>query len=90
MENREMYDEINALIGAAAKALDTSEADVVTGIEQGRLAMEMLVDEKGQNYLAVSCDGKEARVYPGAIFRADDRPDAVEDEDCDSGCTCGH
>ncbi len=96
MENREMFDEINALIGAVAKALDTSETDVITAIEQGRLAMEMLVDEKGQNYLAVSCDDKEARVYPGAIYRAGDRPDAIdpaaidEDEDCGGGCTCGH
>lgn len=104
MEDREMYDEINALIGAAAKALDTSEMEVITAIEQGRLdtedvvekcprgdAMEMLTDDKGMNYVSVTMDGREARIYQGAIFRADDRPDADDDEDCGGGgCSCGH
>lgn len=91
MEQREMYDEINALIGAVAKALDTSEMEVVTAIEQGRLAMEMLTDEQGQNFVSVTCDGREARVYQGAIFRAGDRPEPVdEDDECGGGCTCGH
>lgn len=90
MEHREMYDEINALIGAVAKALDTSEMEVVTAIEQGRLAMEMLTDDQGQNYVSVICDGREARIYQGAIFRADDRPELDEDDGCGGGCTCGH
>lgn len=89
-----MYDEINALIGAVAKALDTSEMEVVTAIEQGRLSMEMETDEQGRNYLAVACDGKSARVYQGAIFREGDRPEpapqSVDDEDCGGGCSCGH
>lgn len=75
MENREMFDEINALVGSVAKALEVSEMEVVTAIEQGRLAMELTTDEAGQNYLAVSCDGKAARVYAGAIFRpGEDKP----------------
>lgn len=90
MENREMFDEVNALIGAVAKALDTSEMEVVTAIEQGRLAMEMLVDEEGRNYLAVNCDGKAARVYQGAIFREGDHPESEPEDDCGGGCSCGH
>lgn len=98
MENREMYDEINALIGAVAKALDTSEMEVVTAIEQGRLAMEMLTDDEGRNFIQVAFDGRNVRIYQGAIFREGDRPNglvedkpkAEADEDCGGGCTCGH
>jgi hypothetical protein len=88
MENREMYDEINALIGAVAKAFDTSEAEVVTAIEQGRLGMEMLADEDGRNYIAATLDERSARIYQGAIFRQGDQPEADEDE-CGGGCSCG-
>lgn len=94
MENREMYDEINALIGAVAKAFDTSETDVVTAIEQGRLGMEMQVDDEGRNFIQASLDERSVRIYQGAIFREDDDgtdPSADDDEDCGGGgCTCGH
>ncbi|MGE5475870.1 MAG: hypothetical protein ACM3Q1_04390 [Bacteroidales bacterium] len=93
MENREMYDEINALIGAVAKALDTSEMEVITAIEQGRLGMEMRSDEEGRNFVQVAFDGRNVRVYQGAIFREGDSPDepvAAEDDGCGGGCTCGH
>lgn len=90
MENREMYDEINALVGAVAKALDTSEIEVVTAIEQGRLGMEMLVDGEGRNYVSVTFDDRTARVYPGAIFREGDSPDEPSDTKDGGGCGCGH
>lgn len=100
MENREMYDEINALIGAVAKAFDTSETEVITAIEQGRLGMEMLVDEEGRNFIEASLDERSVRVYQGAIFREDDHgPQAggeeaggegEDDGGCGGGCTCGH
>lgn len=90
MEDREMYDEINALIGAVAKALDVSETEVVTAIEQGRLGMEMLTDDEGRNYLEVtSDDGRVARVYQGAIFRVGEQPPEREGG-CGGGCSCGH
>lgn len=88
MEDREMYDEINALIGAVAKALDVSEIEVVTAIEQGRLGMEMKADEQG-NFVEITCDDKTARIYQGAIFRPDDRPEE-DDAGCGGGCSCGH
>lgn len=88
MEEREMYDEINALIGAVAKALDISEIEVVTAIEQGRLAMELKTDANGLNYVDVACDGRSAQIYHGAIYRQHDHAD--EDEGCGGGCSCGH
>lgn len=93
MENREMFDEINALVGAVAKAFDTSETEVVTAIEQGRLGMEMLVDEDGRNYIAAQLDERSVRIYHGAIFREDDDGadlPSEDDESCGGGCTCGH
>ena len=93
MENREMYSEINALVGTVAKAFDTSEMEVVTAIEQGRLGMEMLVDEEGRNYIQADLDDRSVRIYPGAIFREDDAGEAAEPEDddgCGGGCNCGH
>ncbi len=92
MEGREMYDEINALIGAVAKALDVSETEVVTAIEQGRLGMEMLTDGEGRNCLEVtSDDGRVARIYQGAIFRVGEQaPEPEPAEDCGGGCSCGH
>lgn len=95
MESREMFDEINALVGAVAKALDTSETEVVTAIEQGRLGMEMLTDGEGRNYVSVTFDDRIARVYLGAIFREGDSPDDQPAEDdggaCGGGgCGCGH
>lgn len=93
MESREMYDEINALVGTVAKALDTSEMEVITAIEQGRLSMEMLTDAEDRNYLQVVFDERSVRIYQGAIFREGDQPEAVtedEDDGCGGGCTCGH
>jgi hypothetical protein len=94
MENREMYEEINALVGAVAKALDTSEIEVITAIEQGRLGMELLSDDEGRNYIAVQFDGRNVRVYPGAIYREGDQPNgllAEDEEQCGGGgCSCGH
>ncbi|RAU23955.1 hypothetical protein CU669_02470 [Paramagnetospirillum kuznetsovii] len=90
MENREMFDEINALIGSVAKALELSEMDVIGAIEQGDLGMSMITDEQGRNCVEVSHDGRTARIYQGAIFRPDDAPEAEADEDCGGGCSCGH
>ena len=95
MNEREMFEEINALIGAVGAALEISEVEVVTAIEQGRLGLEMLTDEEGRNYIAANCDGKNARIYQGAIFRPGDRPqDAPEEVNgggcAPTGCSCDH
>jgi len=93
MEHREMFDEINALVGAVAKAFDTSETEVITAIEQGRLGMEMRVDEDGRNFIDATLDERSVRIYQGAIFREDDAgPETSgDDDDCGGGgCSCGH
>ncbi len=94
MDEREMFNEINALIGSIAKALSISEAEVITAIEDGRLGMEMQADAEGRNFIEATCDGTTARIYPGAIYRPGDQPEAKikpESEDCDGGgCSCGH
>ena len=88
MENREMFDEINALIGSVAKAMEMGEGEVIAAIEQGDLGMAMITDDQGRNCIEVSHDGRTARIYPGAIFRPGDRPPA--EDDCGGGCSCGH
>lgn len=82
MESREMFNEINALVGAVAKALGITEMEVVSAIEQGDLGMEMLEDGEGRNYVSVTFDGREARVYPGAIFREGDSPEKPVPDSC--------
>jgi len=67
--SREMFEEINALISAVAKALDTSETEVVTAIEQGRLSMELLNDPEGVNFVRVECDGKSADIRQGVFLK---------------------
>jgi len=91
MDERQMYSEINALVGAVAKALTVSEMEVITAIEQGRLGLEMLTDADGRNFIEATCDGKAVRVYHGAIFRPEDRPEEpAEGGGCGGGCSCGH
>ena len=68
---REMFDEINALIESVAKALDTSPVDVVTAIEQGRLGMELMTDEGGVNFLRVDYEGRQADIRQGMFMRHD-------------------
>jgi hypothetical protein len=89
MENREMFEEINALIGSIAKAFDMADLDVVAAIEQGSLGMAMIADDEGRNCVEVSHDGRVARIYPGAIFRVGDAAPEKE-EGCGGGCSCGH
>lgn len=105
MEEREMYDEITALVGAVGKALSMSEIEVITAIEQGRLTMELEADENGLNYLDCACDDRTARVYKDAIYRPGDSSDVRPDPDslwpdpedaarsdsggCGGGCSCG-
>lgn len=89
MENREMFDEINALIGSIAKAFDIADGEVVSAIEQGDLGMEMMTDAEGMNCVEASLNGRVARIYPGAIFRVGDQAPEKE-EDCGGGCSCGH
>lgn len=89
MESREMFEEINALIGSIAKAFDIPDGEVVTAIEQGDLGMELIADAEGRNCVETTYQGRTARIYPGAIFRVGDEAPA-HDEGCGGGCSCGH
>jgi hypothetical protein len=98
MDDREMHDEISALIGTVAKALDIGDVEVITALEEGRLGLEMKTDESGHNYVEATCDDKSARIYPDAIFRPGCSPDDDADWNdgghgggggCGGGCSCG-
>lgn len=66
-DNREMYNEINALVGSIAKALEMEDKDVAKELESGAIRIDMAKDENGNNYLNVSRGDRMARVYRGAI-----------------------
>lgn len=63
-----MKAELDALVGAIAKALEMSEADAAKAIEDGRIAIELAADETGNRYVAVTCGDRNARIYQGAIL----------------------
>lgn len=77
-DNREMYDEINALVGSLAKAFEIDEKQVVEDLEAGRIALDMAEDENGNRYLAAVRGDRTARIYQGAIQY--DRPPQGGDE----------
>ncbi|MBF0305829.1 MAG: hypothetical protein HQL41_09310 [Alphaproteobacteria bacterium] len=66
-----MRDEMEALVASIAKALEMPDADAAKAIEDGRVALEMLSDENGRNYVRVTHQGKSARIYQGAILHGD-------------------
>jgi hypothetical protein len=68
-DKREMYTEIAALVGAIGKALALPEADVTTALENGAMTLEFGADSNGNRFVAVTYEGKTARVYQGAIKR---------------------
>jgi len=91
-DNREMFEEINALLASVAKALEMEPEDAVRAIEAGEIAMGMETDEEGRNYIGVAHRGKVSRIYQGAIKHAPEAPEEKKTEDdCGhGGCGCGH
>ena len=67
MTEKEMHGEIAALVGAIAKALDLSEADTARHLEAGDIAMVLGDDERGERFVQVTCQGRTAKIYQGAI-----------------------
>lgn len=88
-ENREMFEQINALVGAVAKALDIGPEEAVRAIEGEQIALTLEVDETGQHYVSAKYFGKTVRVYQGAIQYAPEEPGAEDDGCGHSGCGCG-
>lgn len=75
MATREYYDEINALVGALAKALHIDEKQVATELEDGTIALQMGEDDNGNRFVEATRAGSTARVYQGAIVHAEDGSD---------------
>ncbi|WP_142850566.1 hypothetical protein [Telmatospirillum sp. J64-1] len=89
MDQREMYQEINALIGSIAKALNLPEADVVAALEKGEITLDFGEDENNHRFVAVTHDGRQSRIYQGAIRHAPEEPGQEEAPKSGGGCGCG-
>lgn len=87
-QNREMYEEINALVAAIAKGLELSEEETVRALEGGKIAVATGGDENGR-FVTASYGEKKLRVYQGAI-RHEAEEEAEPADGCGDGCGCGH
>lgn len=85
---KEMYDEIAQLLGNIGKALDLPDDQVAKAVEDGSVALQMAMDERGQRYVRATHAGRSARLYPGAILHEEPKPEEP-DEGCGGGCSCG-
>lgn len=80
MDNREHYEEINALVGAIAKALDMEAETVAQELEGGAITLAMGEDDNGNRYVDVRRGDQTVQVYQGAIHHAaaPDAPDTSQ------------
>lgn len=69
-EGREHYEEINALVGAIAKALEMPDKDVAQEIESGAIVLSLGEDDNGNRFIDVRRGERTAQVYQGAIRHA--------------------
>ncbi|WP_146002752.1 hypothetical protein [Telmatospirillum siberiense] len=69
MDEREMYAEMNALLGSIAKAFDLEPQEAARAVEAGEVGIEMREDFRGERYLAAQYRGRSAQIYQGAIKR---------------------
>lgn len=69
MDEREMYAEMNALLGSIAKAFDLEPQEAVRAVETGEVSIKMCEDFRGERYLAAQYRGRSANIYQGAIQR---------------------
>lgn len=65
-----MYAELNALLGALAKAFDLEPEQVARAVEAGEIAIDMQEDARGERFLAAQYQGRSAQIYQGAIRHA--------------------
>jgi ABC-type nickel/cobalt efflux system permease component RcnA len=92
MDEREMYEQITALVGAVGAALDMVGNEVVVAIEEGRLGMETLTDAEGGHFIRATCDGRQADITMADIMRVAGEQIAEHHHDHhhDHACGCGH
>lgn len=79
-EGREHYEEINALVGAIAKALDIPDKEVAQEIESGAITLALDEDDNGNRFIKVQRGDKVAQVFQGAIRHASDGEPGPEPE----------
>lgn len=70
MDNREHYEELNALVGAIAKALEMTPEAVAQELETGAIDLTMGEDANGNRYVEARRGPQTAQVYQGAIRHA--------------------
>ncbi len=70
MDEREMYAEMNALLGTLAKAFDLEPEQAARAVEAGEIAIAMQEDARGERFLAAEYRGRSAQIYQGAIRHA--------------------
>ncbi len=68
--NREMYDEIAALVGALAKTFALKESEAAAALESGNMKLDFAADANGNRFVAATFSGKTARIYKDAIKHA--------------------
>lgn len=66
-EQREMFDEIAALVGGLMKAFDMDEAAVISALEDNAFTMTFDIDANGNNFVLAEYGGRAARLYAGAV-----------------------
>ena len=69
---REMFDEINALMGGIAKAFELDESQTITAVEQGAIEMAFETDANGNPFVLATYGDKSVRLYAGAIKQETD------------------
>jgi hypothetical protein len=70
MDEREMYAEMNALLGAIGKAFELAPEQAARAVEAGEIVIEMQEDARGERFLAAQYQGRSAQIYQGAIRHA--------------------
>lgn len=76
VDGREHYDEINALVGAIAKALGLPDEQVAKEIEAGAITLSLGEDDNANRCIDVQRGEVHAQVYQGAIRHASPDGDA--------------
>ncbi len=74
-QNREMFAELNALVGTIAKALELSEEETIAALEANAIAITLEEDDKGQRFVGVRHGEKVVRIYQGALLHQPDAED---------------
>ena len=69
MSQREMYEEVNALVGTIALGLEIEAAEAARALESGELVVVAMDQDERGRFLVVTYGEKAVRIYQGAILR---------------------